>query len=181
MDENEIIKLFNARSETAVSLTQKQYENYCMSIAMNILGNRQDAEECFNDALLAAWESIPPQSPDNLAVYMGKLTRRISINKLKSAVRQKRGGGQYIQSLDELEDCVSDSEFSNAELSDALNGWLLSLPKQTRLLFVGRYYRCESIRSLSEKFGLTQSNVKMILMRSRKNLRKYLDERGVNI
>ena len=106
MEDSEIIGLFFSRSEEAVARTAEKYGTYCRSIARNILASREDTEECLNDTWLAAWDSIPPQRPDRLSVYLGRITRNLALNRLKSQTAQKRGGGQAEAVLEELRDCI---------------------------------------------------------------------------
>ncbi len=102
MEDNDILNLFGARDERAISETGLKYGRYCSSIAMNILRNSYDAEECVNDTWLAAWNSIPPACPSSLRVFLGKLTRNISLNRVRDSSALKRGGGAAEASLDEL-------------------------------------------------------------------------------
>ena len=78
MEDRHILRLYISRDEAALSATAEKYGNYCRSIAHHILGNAEDAEECVNDAWLGAWNTIPPKQPENLATYLGKLTRNAS-------------------------------------------------------------------------------------------------------
>lgn len=75
MDDSAIVELFWKRDEQAIAATTEKYNVYCLSIAMNILGNIEDAEECVNDAYLNTWNSIPPNKPKMLSTYLGKIVR----------------------------------------------------------------------------------------------------------
>ena len=83
MEDSEIIGLYHSRSEEALSQTAQKYGGYCRSIAWNILGDVLDVEETLNDTWLAAWNSIPPQKPRRLNVYLGRITRNLALNRLK--------------------------------------------------------------------------------------------------
>lgn len=124
MEDSEIIGLFFSRSEEAVARTAEKYGTYCRSIARNILASREDTEECLNDTWLAAWDSIPPQRPDRLSVYLGRITRNLALNRLKSQTAQKRGGGQAEAVLEELRDCIGadpwDEKLTELVLRDAV-------------------------------------------------------------
>ena len=110
MQDEEIVALYWERSEKAIAATQTRYESYCYAIASRILNNHQDAEECVNDTYLAAWESIPPHRPQSLSAFLGKLTRRIAIDKWRRSNADKRGGGEIVLALEELGECVSGRE-----------------------------------------------------------------------
>lgn len=186
MTDLEIISLFNSRNEQALSEVSVKYGGSCLRIAGNILKNAEDAEECVNDTYLKVWESIPPEQPDNLCAYVAKVTRNTAIDRYRSDRSEKRGGGEIPLILDELAECVSDR--SNIELTAeqhellaAINDFLGTLSLQRRIEFVSRYCLCESVKSIAERFGITQNNVSVNLNRTRKSLVDYLKKRGYEL
>ena len=184
MKDNEILELYFLRDERAIAETKAKYGKYCQSIAKNILSDNCDAEECENDTYNAAWNSIPPQRPENLSAYLGKITRNIALKALRSKNAEKRKGSEAILSLDELEDCIScdksiSDELDNEELARIISDFLRSLKKTERQIFVCRYWYCDSIADICFRFGLGESKVKMMLLRTRNKLAKHLTEKGV--
>lgn len=184
MDDRQIIALYNERSEAALSETAKKYGRYCRSIAYNILSNEEDCEECVNDTWLKAWEAIPPQCPDSLPAFLGRITRNLALNRYKHNTREKRGGGQTPLVLEELADCIPGG--SNAEtaaeealLVDVLNRFLEGLPVQKRKIFLRRYWYMSSVKEIAADFGLSESNVKMTLLRTRSKLKQTLEKEGI--
>ena len=109
MEDAGILELFLARSEEAVKQTEKKYAGYCYSVTYGILGNNEDAEECVNEAILRAWNSIPPNNPENLKLYLGRIARNLSINRLKAETSQKRGAGTVSLDFSELENTLISS------------------------------------------------------------------------
>ena len=181
LDDSKIIELFYERSEQAIIELSNKYGSVCTRVANNILNNRQDTEECVNDAYLAAWNSIPPNSPDKLSVYLGKLTRNLSLNRYKAQNATKRGGGEFAVSLDELDECIADAKIEQEELGKLISDFLYTQPKQTRQVFVRRYFYSDSISDITKRFEMSESKVKSMLHRTRQGLRKYLEEQGVSI
>ena len=184
MDDRQIIALYNERSEAALSETAKKYGRYCRAIAYNILSNEEDCEECVNDTWLKAWEAIPPQCPDSLPAFLGRITRNLALNRYKHNTREKRGGGQTPLVLEELADCIPGG--SNAEtaaeealLVDVLNRFLEGLPVQKRKIFLRRYWYMSSVKEIAADFGLSESNVKMTLLRTRSKLKQTLEKEGI--
>ena len=112
MDDNTIVQLYWNRDEKALSVTAEKYGSYCLSIAKNILGNYEDAEECVNDTYLNTWKSIPSNRPQMLSTYLGKITRNLSFNRYKKNKADKRGAGQVAVVLDELSELIADSNSS---------------------------------------------------------------------
>ncbi len=106
MEDDHIIDLYWARSEDAITETSEKYGKYCYAIAYHILSNAEDAEESVNDTYLGAWRNMPPHRPSILSAFLGKITRRISIDKWRGRTADKRGGGEIVLALDELADCV---------------------------------------------------------------------------
>ena len=184
MTDSKIVELFCNRDERALVQVSEKYERYCQTISYNILGNWEDVKECVNDTYLAAWKSIPPHLPTVLSTYLGKLTRRISINRWRNATSQKRGGGEKCLVLEELKDIISDENnvekiVERKELVKVINCFLEKLSENERDVFVCRYWYFASIREISDKFGYRESKTKSMLFRSRKALLKYLQKEGV--
>lgn len=183
MDDTSIVELYWLRSETAITETASKYGRYCYAIAYSILHNPEDADESVNDTYLGAWNSMPPHRPSMLSSFLGKITRRISINKWQKSSADKRGGGEINIALDELCECVptalnTEQAVQVRELVRAINSFLRSLSPTERDVFVCRYWLLVSIKDISEKFGFGQSKVKTMLHRTRKRLQTYLQEEG---
>ncbi len=183
MDDNCIVDLYWKRNERAIEETDRKYGAYCRSIAFRILEDRSDADECVNDTYQGAWESIPPHRPVTLSTYLGKLTRRISLKVLRSRETQKRGNGIVALSLDELSECIPagtaiDAEVEFQELVATLNRFVSDLPVDERRVFVRRYYHAFSVKEICEQYHFSKSKVESMLHRTRKKLRKHLDEEG---
>lgn len=186
MEDKEIIGLYLNRSEEALSVTADKYGAYCYTIAFNILGNREDADESVNDTYLNTWNSIPPHIPQCFRAFLGSLTRNISIKKWRLQNTQKRGDGQVPLALQELSECIPcansvEKEFENSELTQLLNAFLSQQKSLDRRIFVKRYWYLSSVRDIAEVFGFSESKVKANLHRTRKRLRLYLEKEGVNI
>lgn len=183
MEDGQIVALYWSRSQQAVAETAEKYGSYCRSIALQILGNAEDAEESVSDVYLEAWNSIPPHRPDNLRGFLGKITRRRAIDKWRRQRAEKRGGGRVALALEELEECIptagSPEETLEArELGRLLDEFLRKLPDPERRLFICRYWYLDSISQLARRFGFSQSRVKSMLLRTRKKLLKFLREEG---
>lgn len=181
MDDVGIVDLYWTRSENAISETSSKYGSYCYSIAYNILTNAEDADESVNDTYLDAWNSMPPHRPSILSTFLGKITRRISIDKWRGRTAEKRGGGEIVLALDELADCVPSShnverEIEAAELAKVIDNFVMSLPPMDRRVFICRYWYLDPIITISQQFGFTQSKVKMMLHRMRNKLLLYLEK-----
>lgn len=179
MEDKAIVDLFFARSETAIEETQKKYGRYCHAIAKGILPCEEDAKECVSDAYVGAWNSIPPQKPENLATYLGKLTRNASLDRLRERKAKKRGENSPCVSLDELSECIPSESGDIAEamtLRDAVNSFLRSLPRETRIIFMQRYWYFRSVGDIAHERGITSAGVSMTLSRTRKKLREYLEK-----
>ncbi len=183
MQDKSIVDLYWQRNEQAISETQKKYGSYCHSIAYNILNNHEDAEESVNDTYNDAWHSMPPHRPSVLSSFLGKITRRIAIDKVRHRTAEKRGGGELPLILDELEDCVADSrsieeEFEKKRLSDTINAFIRSLPETERRVFICRYWYMDSIACICKQFKFSESKVQSMLFRTRGKLRTILVKEG---
>lgn len=181
--DGQIIDMFWERSEAAVAETQKKYEKYCMYIAENILGDREDAEECVNDAYLSLWQSIPPARPDDLPAYLGRIVRNTSIDMLRRRKAAKRGFGETEQISDELAACLVeiDSPADSYCIRDALDRFLGRLPKRTRIIFVQRYWYMSPVRDIARDIGMSEGSVRVSLYRTRAELKEFLKKEGIDV
>jgi RNA polymerase sigma-70 factor (ECF subfamily) len=183
MEDERIVALYWERSEDAIRQTQSKYDNYCMGIAGRILSSHEDARECVNDTYLAAWDAIPPQRPAVLSTFLGKLTRRISIDRWRALTADKRGGSAVTVALEELEACIPGGtdpvkEVEAKELARAISGFLRTLPYIQRKVFLMRYFEMADLTQIQEEFQISNSKAKSMLHRTRRKLKTYLQEEG---
>jgi len=181
--DREILALFRARDERALSETSKAYSGMCMRLAINILGSRLDAEEVVSDVLMQLWQSVPPAEPQNLEAYLVTLTRRTALKYLENRNAKKRGGGKGAAVLDELERdlCAKDNVeaiYDSRELQEAVNRFLRSLPAEQKKMFLQRYWYFCTTREIAEDMHLKESNVRVTLMRLRSRLKEQLHREG---
>ena len=179
MEDTAIVELYWARDQRAIAETDEKYGRYLGRIADNVLGDREDAAECVNDTYMAAWNAMPPQRPSALRLFLGKLTRRISLNRVRARLAQKRGGGEAEAVFEELAEIVPDTadtenEAEARELSRVLDRFLDGLTDRERAVFVRRYWYFEPVASVAAAAGTSVPAVKTSLHRTREKLRAYL-------
>ena len=183
MTDERIIELFFERSEQAIKELDKKYGQVCHSISYNILGNKQDAEECVNDSYLGVWNAIPPAKPNPLRAFVCKIVRNISLKRYEQNTAVKRNSF-YNVAMNELEECLSSSEFveeiiAEHELSKIIESFLDLLSQKNRVIFLRRYWFSDTYAEIANRVGLSEKNISVRLTRIRKELRKYLVEREV--
>lgn len=186
MDDKSIIDLYFNRDEQAIRETDLAYGSYCKTVANNILQNSEDVEEAVADTWLKAWNSIPPNRPMHLRLYLAKITRNIALNTYREQSAQKRGGGQVVLALEELGACVSrsdtvDSRIDEQLLRDVIQSFLQQCAKKDRMIFVRRYFFLEDTSTIAQRYGLKESNVLLILSRTRKKLKTHLIKEGYDL
>lgn len=182
-DRHIIDRLF-ARSEEGLTLLQTHYGKLCHRIALNLLGSREDAEECVNDTYLAVWNTIPPNRPASLVAYVGKVTRNIAVSCLrKRGTKGRRCEGVVL--LDELAECLPDTDApdpaDDLTLREALQSFFDGLPEEDRAIMVRRYYDGEPTEAIAVSLGLRHGTVRVRLHRLRERLQEHLEERGVSL
>lgn len=179
MEDNQIIELYWNRNENAISETDKKYGKYCNYIAYNILQNAEDSNECVNDTYLRTWNTIPPQRPTVFKLFIAKITRNLAIDKY----RKNKHKSIMEEVLDELKDCTTnvsvENEVEYSEILKNINIFLDNLSIDKRRIFIDRYWSFDSIENISNKYELKKGNIKMILSRTRKDLKEYL--KGVDL
>ena len=183
MKDKAIIELYWQRDEEAIEQTKAQYGSYCYSIAENILHSHEDSEECVSDTYLRAWNAMPPQWPEKLKLFLGRITRNLAIDRYKHNRAAKRNSGETELILDELSECISSGEnvestMETKEIAAIISAFLRTLPQRDRTVFVRRYFFAESAEVIGKRFTLSPGNVGVILSRVRTKLRKHLEKEG---
>ena len=184
MNDQQIIARLFARDESALHCVQEKYGRYCHAIAERIVGSREDAEECVNDTWHRTWETIPPEAPSVLATYLGMLTRCIALDRAKKNRAIKRGGGTLPLILDELGECVADTEASDEHdevLQELLDDFLASLPPKSCMVFVRRYWYADSAADIAAAYDMNENSVNALLFRIRRKLKKHLHDAGIDV
>lgn len=183
MTDSEITKLYFERDEQAIRSTDEKYGGLCAGIAYNILGDMRDAQEVKDDTYLSLWQSIPPKRPDPLSAFIAKVARNLSLKRLRQRLAQKRSGGEYTLCLDEIADIAlslddTERKIEEGELIAAVNRFLSKQKKDSRRVFVLRYFGLYKVGDISKKLGFSESKVKSSLARTRERLKEYLESEG---
>lgn len=185
MTDESIIELFWRRSEEAIRNTAQKYGNYLMKVAMNILNCYEESEECVNDTYFAAWEQIPPDRPQKLLPYLGRITRCRALNRY-DYLKAKMRNSDFTLQLSELEECLTgansaETQFEAGELAAAISAFLRTQDSEVSNIFVRRYWFSDSITEIAKRFCVSESKVKSVLLRTRNRLKKYLESEGYHI
>lgn len=188
MEDREIIDLFFARSERAIVELSYKYGGVCRKVSFQILNNLEDVEECVNDAYLGVWNSIPPSRPDPLIAYVCRITKNVSLNKLRHRQALKRSHFAEIplSEIESLEGGIPAAEnveeqWSQEELNQSIDCFLRKLDQKSRVMFVKRYWFSQSTQSIAQEFGMRENSVTVKLFRIREKLRKHLEKEGVRL
>ena len=185
MDDYTIVELFHRRDERAITEADKKYGLLCRSIALRLLVFREDAEECVNDTWHTAWNRMPPDRPQTLGAFLGRITRNLSISRWRRDHAQKRYNGIEVL-LSELEDCVPapetvEDELDRKQLAQSISAWLDSLTNEDRRLFIRRDWYGDPVKELAEERGERANGLSQRLLRLRKALRTFLESEGVEL
>lgn len=183
MEDSRIIELFFERNDEALKAADEKYGRLCLKTALRILPDRGDAEETVNDTLLKAWNSVPPNRPEKLGAYLAKICRNTALAKLQKRSAKKRGCGIMPQLLGELSECLPDGgrieeEFDRAALAETLNRFLSELEPDRRRVFLQRYWYMCPVKEIAVSEQSKESRIKMLLLRTRNDLKSYLSKEG---
>ena len=185
MEDKRIVELYWQRDEKAIDETQLKYGRLCYSIAYNILRVREDSEECVNDTYLNAWNSMPPQRPNNLAAFLAALTRCNALDAWRKKKAQRRTEDSVALTLEELSECLPEEtaieKLTRERLADAINSFLEELGEEERNFFIRRYWYFNSVPEISKVYGVGESKVRMRLMRTRNKLAAHLEKEGITV
>ena len=183
MDDKNIIDLFWERNESAISKTSVKYGKLCKSVALNILNNSFDAEECVNDTYLKAWQLMPTERPKFLSAFLCKITKNFALKKYEYYSASKRKGNSQ-KCLDEIYDYIVDNKnvydkYEADYIAERINAFLKNETPDNRKIFVKRYWFFDQEKDIAECFGISQSKVKSSLFRTRKKLKEQLEREGL--
>ncbi len=185
MKDEKIIELFFARNEDALKETELKYRNLCLYVASNFLSAKEDREEAYNDSLLALWNSIPPERPDNLPAFLSEIVRRLSINKSRANNAWKRGknvqvvGEEFLSMIEDGTDLAA--QFDAKRGGELISAFLRASSKSDRKIFIMRYWLDMSIEQISSQTGFGESKIKVTLHRMRKKLAAELGKEGITV
>ncbi|MBQ8121009.1 MAG: sigma-70 family RNA polymerase sigma factor [Ruminococcus sp.] len=184
MDDESIIGLYFERDEKAVSETSQKYGALCTKIAMNVLADSSESEEVVSDTYLKAWNTIPPQKPKSLGAYLSVIARNLALDRYRKKKAAKRIDGSLVTTLDEVAQILPDSLdieqlTEQRQIVERINAFLGRLPTCQRVIFVRRYFYLDSIKDISQRYGLTESSVTVTLTRIRKKLAAFLEKEGM--
>ncbi len=182
MTDSQIIDLYWERQEAAISETDKKYGRYCYAIAYNILYSNEDAEECVSDTYGKAWQSIPPHKPNKLSAFLGKITRNLALNRYayEHAAKRNAPGIAVLAESQEGTGVQTEDHFTDEiALKDVINRFMEGLPRETRIIFLRRYWYFCTIEEIAKGCKLPQGTVKSILARTRKKFRDFLKKEGI--
>ncbi len=182
MEDSEIIELLNMRDERAISEMKKKYEKICLHIAGRILSQHEDIEECVSEAYFSVWDSVPPKVITDLRLYLCRLVKNTAVNRFGYNTAQKRRP-EFSVSLDELADCIpsnvnTEESVDYSMLGTVISRFLRSEKEKSRLMFVRRYWYCDSIAEIAERFGISEKNAAVHLFRTRNKLKEFLRKEG---
>lgn len=179
----DIIELLERRDEGALEQLQTHYRDYCRTILLRLLGNEEEAEEALSDVWMQVWSAIPPARPRHLKAYLAQTARNIAINRIRRDNTAKRSGTTVL--LDELAECLPDRSWEDRErsreLREALNGFLHTLPREERTIFVSRYWFGETVPEIARTYHYSESKVTSLLHRLRKRLKSHLEQEGIQV
>lgn len=179
MNDADIIDLFWARAETAIKELGNKYDRLARSVAMNILHDRLDTEECMNDSYLGMWNSLPPEKPQVLPAFFTAITRNIALKRYRYRSASKRNA-----IIEELTDLIASAPSPEEEIdlaAEVISDFLSALDKPSRVLFMRRYYMGDSVADAAKAVGITENHAGVKLSRMRAKLKKKLREEGITV
>lgn len=184
MDDYEIVKLFCSKSELAITETIKKYGRYIYHICLCVTGRHEDAEECLNDSLYILWSRIPKSCPSSLPAYIRAVAYHVALGKLDYYRAAKRD--RHLEELFDENIIISggnniEEHIERACIEEAFQKFIIKLPPEKLYVFMEKYKNSKSIKEISTKYGMSQSKVKMMLLRMRQELKKYLEEENIYI
>lgn len=204
LNDKEIIALFDSRDERAITKLDIKYGRYCRTVAMRVLNNESDSEECVNDAYLKVWNSIPPAIPENFEKYLAEIVRNTATDRLRRELAQKREPEGGLVSTDTIApgfEPVTDPwtdplglgkgrtgamiadgiDPDGSRVLELMEEYLRSLKPKKRKLFFARFYYERSIEDIARIMDVPKGTVLSSLKRTRDGLKRFLESRGIEL
>lgn len=186
MEDTKILDLYFSRNEQAIQETDRKYGAYCFSLANAILENVADAEEAVNDTYFKTWNVIPPNRPKVFKLFLAKITRNLSFSRWRNLSAQKRGGGEMVLVLEELESCIPapvtvEDMHDAKELAQTIRCFLDTVSSREQDIFLRRYFFVEESESIALRYGMKPATVLRSLSRTRAKLKQYLIKEGYGV
>ncbi len=181
MEDEKIIELYWERNESAIQETESKYGKYCHTIAYNILHSHDESDECVNDTWVNAWNTIPPEKPTRLQYFLARITRNIAIGRYRHDNAQKRSA-DMTSAIDEYWECIPNQDASienELALKQAINSFLKRLDTRTRIIFMRRYWYSMSVKDIADSMNMSESNISVILHRTRNKFKNHLTKEGI--
>lgn len=184
MTDDQILEMYWARNEQAIACTDHAYGHKLQNLAGHILGRYEDAEECVSDTYLKAWQTIPPQRPAYFFAFLAKICRHFAFGKLDWDNALKRRA-EVVSLSEEMQLCIPDMgwerKLEGEEIGHLLNEFLAVTPRESRMIFLRRYWYADSVAEIAQHYGISQSKVKTSLHRTRGKLKAYLEKEGIAV
>ena len=183
MEDKKIVELYWTRDQAAINASDEKYGRYCYAVAYRILFSHEDSQECVNDTWYNAWQAIPPEKPRKLQLFFGRITRNLALDRYDYNNAQKRNP-RLEAAMDEYWECIPGGQSlpeDEVALKELVNGFLESLDEKSRIVFLRRYYYVMSAKEIAKSMGLSESNVNVILHRTRNRFKEYLQKEGISV
>lgn len=186
MEDDQIVRLFLERDESAIRFTSEKYGTRLRALSLGITSDLQTSEECENDTYFEAWNRIPPNDPKTyFFAFLARIIRHISIDRCRERTSLKRKG--YVVELsEELGMCLPtaddvDSAVDTKMLGETISHFLLTLSQEKRVMFMRRYFYLNTVSEISSRLSISESKVKTSLFRIRNDLLDYLIKEGYTL
>ncbi len=183
MEDSKIVELYWKRDESAINESNKKYGWYCRTIAYNILCSGEDSDECVNDTWHNAWRAIPPEKPNRLQYFFGRITRNLALDRYNYKKAQKRNAN-IETTIDEYYECIPNGDFPIEDeliLKKLINDFLESLDSRTRIIFLRRYWYALSVKEIAKNMGTSENYISVTLHRTRNRFKTYLEKEGITV
>ena len=186
LSDEQIIDLYFAREERAITETDNKYRGYLHTVANNILANEQDAEECLQDTYLRTWNTIPPERPSVFHAFLAKITRNLSLNRYDMRKRKGRIPAEAICPMDEVQDFLPDPNGPDDDtLSEAVKRIVMTYLEQTTrrrmYVFVARFFYSYTVSQIAGRLGCSTSTVNKELAEIKRELRACFEKEGISV
>lgn len=172
MTEAEIKERLLARDTDSLDALRREYERYCAAIVRGILLDPADVEEVVADVWMQVWTSIPPNRPEHLRLYVGRIARNLALNRLE----YRNAGKRAALPMEELESVTPDRILERQAMRDALETFLRQQRAEHRQMFLRRYWYGDDVAQIADRFGCSQTKVTGVLFRLRRKLKAYLEK-----
>ena len=175
LTDQEIIDSVRKGNSSDYSILVNRYKNKAFSMLKRMLKNELEAEEVLQDSFMKAYNSLDSfKGESKFSTWFYRIVYNSALTKLSSQKRKTESEMTSVEDHFDLESDYKPDEIEKTDINDLIRKTISKLPERYAAILTMFYLNEMSIEEISEVMGLSITNVKVMLYRSRNSLRDLI-------